>query len=95
MNNRSRSTFPFVVCLTALTTWPAIAAAQTHRPVIYYSDLESGPNTGGENNQGALVTIYGEHFGSSPKPATAAHTPDRIPILGPATPSKMAASTRI
>lgn len=34
-------------------------------PRIFYSDLDSGPNTGGENNQGAYVTIYGNGFGSS------------------------------
>src|SRR5215472_4211576 len=34
-------------------------------PVIFYSDLESGPNTGGENNGGAYVTLYGNHFGGS------------------------------
>ena len=34
-------------------------------PAIFYSDLQSGPNTGGENNNGAYVTIYGKRFGTS------------------------------
>jgi hypothetical protein len=33
-------------------------------PRIFYSDLESGPNTGGQNNKGAFVTIYGKGFGN-------------------------------
>lgn len=34
------------------------------QPKIFFSDLESGPNTGGENNAGAFVTIYGVGFGA-------------------------------
>ena len=33
-------------------------------PVIFYSDLDSGPNVGGENGQGVYVTIYGKRFGT-------------------------------
>jgi len=32
---------------------------------LFYSDLESGPNTGGQSNKGAFVTVYGNGFGSS------------------------------
>src|SRR4051812_3787816 len=39
--------------------------AQVTPPSIFYSDLQSGPNTGGENNNGAYVTIYGKRFGAS------------------------------
>jgi hypothetical protein len=35
------------------------------QPRLFYSDLQSGPNSGGENNNGVWVTIYGERFGSS------------------------------
>ena len=38
---------------------------QTQKPQILFSDLDSGPRTGGENNNGAYVTIYGTDFGSS------------------------------
>jgi hypothetical protein len=34
-------------------------------PAIFYSDLENGPNTGGENDKGAYVTIYGKGFGAT------------------------------
>ena len=38
---------------------------QTAKPQIYFSDLDSGPRTGGENSDGAYVTIYGSNFGPS------------------------------
>lgn len=34
-------------------------------PRIFFTDLQSGPNTGGQDNLGAFITIYGEGFGSS------------------------------
>ncbi|MCG2711697.1 MAG: DUF5123 domain-containing protein [Candidatus Omnitrophica bacterium] len=34
-------------------------------PVIFYSDLTSGPNTGGQDNKGVFVTICGKNFGSA------------------------------
>lgn len=40
----------------------ACVAAQ---PRIFFSDLVSGPNTGGQNNQGVFVTIYGARFGAT------------------------------
>jgi hypothetical protein len=33
-------------------------------PHIFFSDLESGPNTGGQNNRGVWVTIWGKGFGA-------------------------------
>src|SRR5437899_7263864 len=33
-------------------------------PAIFFSDLDSGPNAGGQNNKGAFVTIYGKGFGA-------------------------------
>ena len=47
-----------VVCSTA-------ALAQSSTPRLFYSDLESGPNTGGQNNNGAFVTLWGKGFGAS------------------------------
>src|SRR5215831_13858380 len=35
--------------------------------VIFYSDLESGPNRGGQNDAGTFVTVYGNNFGSNPQ----------------------------
>ncbi|MES2907477.1 MAG: IPT/TIG domain-containing protein [Pseudomonadota bacterium] len=31
---------------------------------MFYTDLTSGPNSGGENNKGAFVTIYGANLGA-------------------------------
>src|SRR5215468_7305089 len=41
------------------------AFAQNTPPTINYSDLQRGPNTGGQNNNGAIVTIYGRGFGAT------------------------------
>src|SRR5215469_6485731 len=41
----------------------ALAIAQA-APHIFFSDLESGPNSGGQNEKGAFVTIYGHGFGN-------------------------------
>ena len=42
---------------------PACAVAE--QPHISFSDLESGPNTGGENNAGVYVRIFGKGFGTA------------------------------
>ena len=34
-------------------------------PVIFYSDITSGPTTGGKDNKGAFVTIFGKNFGAT------------------------------
>lgn len=41
------------------------AASAQVAPALFYSDLESGPATGGENGRGAFVTLYGNNFGSN------------------------------
>lgn len=33
-------------------------------PRLFFTDLESGPNLGGENNLGVFITLYGEGFGA-------------------------------
>ena len=47
-----------VVCSTAMP-------AQSSPAHLFYSDLESGPNTGGQNNNGAFVTLWGKGFGAT------------------------------
>jgi hypothetical protein len=47
--------------------WPCIVFSV---PSIYFTDLTSGPNTGGENNNGVYVTIYGKGFGSTQSTST-------------------------
>ncbi|OGF61969.1 MAG: hypothetical protein A2Y62_20835, partial [Candidatus Fischerbacteria bacterium RBG_13_37_8] len=34
-------------------------------PALFFTDLISGPNTGGQDNLGAFITIYGEGFGAT------------------------------
>ena len=38
---------------------------QSAPPSLFFSDLESGPNTGGQNNKGVWVTIWGKGFGAT------------------------------
>lgn len=33
-------------------------------PLVLYTDVTSGPNSGGENNDGAYLSIFGKHFGT-------------------------------
>ncbi len=33
-------------------------------PVLFFTDLTSGPNTGGQDNLGSFISIYGEGFGA-------------------------------
>jgi hypothetical protein len=39
--------------------------ARAAQPTAIFTDLQSGPNAGGQNNQGAIVTIYGFGFGGT------------------------------
>src|ERR1051326_8442705 len=55
----------FIKIITLLLLSSALAGAQSAPPRIFYSDLESGPNTGGQNNKGVWVTIWGKNFGST------------------------------
>ncbi|HEX6833431.1 MAG TPA: right-handed parallel beta-helix repeat-containing protein [Rudaea sp.] len=47
--------------LFALTTHPLPAAVTA--PVVLYTDLASGPNSGGENDKGAYLSVFGRNFG--------------------------------
>jgi len=51
--------------LTALLVLAALPAQAFGPPRVFFTDLVSGPNTGGEANQGAFVAIYGKGFGAS------------------------------
>jgi hypothetical protein len=39
--------------------------AQAQQPHIFFSDIESGPNVGGQNGNGSFVTIWGKGFGAT------------------------------
>ena len=47
---------------TTTTTTPIVGAGS---PYVLYTDVVSGPTSGGENNQGAYLSIFGQNFGSS------------------------------
>ena len=51
--------------LVLLAFMPGLALPQVVQPHIFYSDLQSGPNTGGQNSAGVFVTVYGIRFGAS------------------------------
>lgn len=61
MSNRMR--LYAVLCGAVIAVSVLHASAQ---PRIYYSDVTSGPASGGEENQGAVVTITGNGFGAAP-----------------------------
>ena len=54
-----------LILIFAVLLATSVAFAQNVPPAIFYSDLTSGPNTGGQNNAGAFVTIHGNGFGAS------------------------------
>src|SRR3989442_658731 len=68
MQNRHKCFLLFLLgtLLGAPASW-----AQSLPPRIFFSDLESGPNTGGQNGKGAFVTIYGRNFGATRGTSTA------------------------
>src|SRR5580765_5235193 len=51
--------------LLSLILSAAFVYAQSAPPRIFFSDLESGPNSGGQNNNGVWVTIWGKGFGAT------------------------------
>src|SRR5262245_999041 len=54
-----------VVLVITLAFSSVVLHAQSVPPRIFFSDLESGPNTGGQNNKGVWVTIWGRGFGAN------------------------------
>jgi hypothetical protein len=59
--------FPIALAALAalLLPWPIHAAVIT-TPLVLYTDLASGPNSGGENGKGAYLSVFGKNFGSGP-----------------------------
>jgi hypothetical protein len=51
--------------LSLLLLSAAFMSAQAAPPRIFFSDLESGPKTGGQNNNGVWITIWGKGFGAT------------------------------
>ncbi|MHB8624029.1 MAG: hypothetical protein ACYDBA_11805, partial [Sulfuricaulis sp.] len=59
----SASTAASAVSVQAQTTQPSSLppAPITGAPYITYTDILSGPNTGGENNEGTYLSIFGKN----------------------------------
>ncbi len=53
----------FLLSLALLLVLPLALPAQS-QPCIFFSDLDSGPNVGGQKNLGVWVTIWGKGFGA-------------------------------
>jgi hypothetical protein len=56
---------PPVLLFLTLILGVSGAYAQTAGPRIFFLDLHGGPNTGGQNNQGVFLTIFGNGFGTT------------------------------
>lgn len=54
-----------VVFVLLLAGTIAPLSAQSVGPRLLFTDILSGPNTGGQNGLGAFITVYGEGFGAS------------------------------
>lgn len=53
-----------LVCSLLLILAAAAGESAQSTPVVLYTDLQSGPNSGGENNNGTYLSIFGKNFGS-------------------------------
>lgn len=56
--------FPGLLLFLLLTLTQVLPAQSPATPRIFFSDLESGPNIGGQKNRGVWVTIWGKGFGA-------------------------------
>lgn len=54
-------------CLVLSFLLPAVSLAS---PVVFFSDLDSGPKSGGQDNKGVFVTVWGKDFGKAPGSVT-------------------------
>jgi len=53
---------PFLILGLLFLLLGSMATAQT--PTVFFTDVVSGPNSGGENNWGTILTVYGKNFGA-------------------------------
>ena len=57
-----------VLLVALICILPSAAAAATPAPALFFEDLQSGPNAGGESVSGyagSYVTLYGNFFGAT------------------------------
>jgi hypothetical protein len=60
----SPSRFPATRTIALLLALTGGAGQAATAPLVLYTDLVSGPNTGGENDQGVYLSVFGTGFGS-------------------------------
>jgi Putative Ig domain/Right handed beta helix region/IPT/TIG domain len=60
----STSLAAFSIAVTSSSTTPP-PSTSNGSPVVLYTDLVAGPTTGGENDLGAYISIFGRNFGSN------------------------------
>jgi hypothetical protein len=62
---KPRSLAALAAAVAFAASLPAAAQSGAHPPMILYTDIVSGPNSGGEDNRGAYLSIFGKYFGRS------------------------------
>ncbi len=70
MRNLSVRCFKYLLFVAIVFVLPGIVpqvngiTKSASPPLILYTDITSGPNSGGEGNNGTYLTIFGVHFGA-------------------------------
>lgn len=57
--------FNFLISAQTRTCVPPAIASSSGPPQVLFTDIQSGPTSGGEENQGIYLSIFGTHFWSS------------------------------
>lgn len=52
------------LALLTLLLFGGAPFAHAATPALFFSDLDGGPNTGGQDDKGAFVTVWGNNFGA-------------------------------
>jgi len=52
-----------LISIGSLVATAAAIAAPIKTPIVLYTDIASGPNSGGENGRGAYLSVFGKNFG--------------------------------
>ncbi len=69
LDNRAHDTFAVAIqnhnATSATSSAGNGAMSASSGPLIFYTDVHSGPNSGGERNNGTYLTIFGTHFGTT------------------------------
>jgi hypothetical protein len=58
-------TIALILAASAPLRAQVCVVSSTAPPVVLYTDISAGPNTGGENNKGIYLSIFGKNFGDN------------------------------